>query len=374
MDPVDQIIVANSPASARHILILDAPALVAQALSRADRVSVWCDDIRDAEQVPPELLIDQLAAPTLAGVDLVWLRLPQALGALDEYAGLVAAYASDHVRLIGAAREKHLNRTMNVTLARHFGAVAASLGQRKSRALMASGRQKVDSESSAGATEAADRTDPLTRPNTQGSPGRDSPADTAWPRHRTVLLGGHQIELHWHGATFAAGRVDAGTQLLIDHLGHVADAASYLDFGSGSGILATLLALDHPDASVDAVDASRAAVGATQRTAATTQVRTHWGCNLAGWPADSFDVIVCNPPFHRGTAKDSDPTFRIFEEAARTLVVGGEFWCVYNSHLPWRRHLDRLIGPTRLIAQNRHYSLSCSERRAAHQSTGVWQG
>ncbi|MGI5950503.1 MAG: class I SAM-dependent methyltransferase [Brooklawnia sp.] len=330
MDPVDRIIVANSPATASHLLIIDAPALVAPALERVERISVWCDDIRDARQIPPELLVDRLEPHTLAGVDVVWLRLPQALGALDEYAGLIARHASADVQLVAAAREKHLNRSMNTTLARYFDDVAASLGQQKSRALLA--RQPV----------------------------RPPAMEDDWPRHKSVTVGGHEIKMHWHGATFAAGRIDAGTQLLIDHLDRVADADHYLDFGSGSGLLATLLALAHPDASVDAVDTSRAAASATSHTATGTQVRAHWAADLADWPAGSLDVIVCNPPFHRGTAKDSGPAFTIFREASVALAEGGEFWCVYNSHLPWRAHLARVIGPTTLVAQNRHYTLTRS--------------
>lgn len=333
MDPVDRIITANSPQQAQHILVLDAPLLVPEAAERAERVSVWCDDIRDADRVPAELQIGRLDAETLADVDLVWLRLPQALGALDEYAELVARFAADDVTLVAAARIKHLNRTMNTTLARHFGQVSASLGQQKSRALISS--------------------DPV-RPNSGAAPG--------WPKHRPVTVGGHQFELHWHGATFAAGRIDAGTQLLIDHLDQVAAADRYLDLGCGSGVLATLLALDHQQATVDAVDASQAAVQAAALTGAPTQVRAHWASDLAAWPSASLDVIVCNPPFHRGTAKDSDPAFRMFEEAARTLVPGGEFWCVYNSHLPWRGWLHRTIGPTTQVAQNRRYTLTRSRK------------
>ncbi len=176
---------------------------------------------------------------------------------------------------------------------------------------------------------------------------------------------GRQLELWWHGATFAAGRVDAGTRLLIDHLDQVADADRYLDLGCGSGLLATLLALDHPDAPVHATDASWAAVDASRRTAAGTGVQVQWASDLSGFPDGVLDVIVCNPPFHRGTAKDSDPALAMFTEAARTLGPGGEFWCVFNSHLPWKPTLTRLFGPTRLIAQNRHYTLTRSVRRPA---------
>ncbi|MGB3955522.1 MAG: methyltransferase [Brooklawnia sp.] len=330
MDPIAAIILANSPPRAEHLLVIDVPELVPAAVGRADRVSVWCDDIRHARQVPSPLLLHRLDAAALSGVDLVWLRLPKALGALDEYAELVAGHACAAVRLVAGGREKHLNRTMNRVLGSHFGAVAASLGQRKSRALLAS--------------------DPI-------------PAPITWPRRRELVVAGQLVDLHWHGATFAAGRIDAGTQLLIDHLESVADADRYLDLGSGSGVLATLLARRHPQAQVHAVDASWAAVDASRLTSAGTGVEVHWACDLAGFGNGSLDVVVCNPPFHRGPAKDSTPTLQLFAEAGRALSDGGEFWCVFNSHLPWRTRLSQLVGPTRQVAQNRHYTLTRSLRR-----------
>ena len=261
MDPIAAIILANSPPRAEHLLVIDVPELVPAAVERADRVSVWCDDIRHARQLPSPLLLHRLDAAALSGVDLVWLRLPKALGALDEYAELVAGHACAAVRLVAGGREKHLNRTMNRVLGSHFGAVAASLGQRKSRALLAS--------------------DPI-------------PAPITWPRRRELVVAGQLVDLHWHGATFAAGRIDAGTQLLIDYLESVADADRYLDLGSGSGVLATLLARRHPQAQVHAVDASWAAVDASRLTSAGTGVEVHWACDLAGFGNGSLDVVVCN--------------------------------------------------------------------------------
>lgn len=330
MDPVDRIIVANSPAAARHLLIVDAPGLVDEALLRADRVSAWCDDIRDAALVRDDVLIDRLDATTLDGVDLVWMRLPRALGALDEYSELIASHAADDVQVIAGGREKHLNRSMNSTLTGHFTSVSASLGQQKSRALRASGPRH---------------------------------GDPVWPRHKTITVGGEQLEMWWHGATFAAGRVDDGTRLLIDHLDRVADADRYLDLGCGSGLLATLIARAHPDSDVDATNTSWAAVDSTRRTAAGTGVRTHWAADLGDFADQDLDVIVCNPPFHRGAAKDSAPTIALFEQAARALADGGEFWCVFNSHLPWKAHLSRLIGATTLVAQNPGFTLTRSLRR-----------
>ena len=80
-------------------------------------------------------------------------------------------------------------------------------------------------------------------------------------------------------------------------------------------------------------------------------------------PDASLNLIVCNPPFHRGTAKDCDPAVEMFTEAARGLNDGGEFWCVYNSHLPYKARLNELVGQTKVIDQNPKYTLTRSEAR-----------
>lgn len=342
MNPVDRIIVSNSPERAQAILVLDAPELVPEAAERAEQVVVFCDDVRDAARARQHAdenvrMVDDLGeldATLLGEVDLAWLRLPKALGALDQYAQLISAYASPEVLLLAGGRDRHMNRSMNEVLANHFGSVSATLGQQKSRALRAQTpfRSQID-----------------------------------WPRnkrHVEVNVAGRKkpMTLWANGATFATNKVDNGTRLMLGRFGQIADADTYLDLGCGNGILATTLAKEHPDSRVFAIDASWAAVDATERTASTakTRVEVSWAADLSGFEDGAIDVIVTNPPFHRGTAKDSEPTLRLFKQAARVLGEGGEFWCVFNSHLPWKAALTRFIGPTVVMEQNTGYTLTRS--------------
>ncbi|MDO5672648.1 MAG: methyltransferase [Actinomycetaceae bacterium] len=342
---MEQVVLANSPERAEHILILDLPGLFEAAKASAKQVSIWCDDVRDRAHVPADHLLKSLDAASLAGIDLVWMRLPRALGALDEYSELLSHVISEGGAVVAAGRNKDLNRSMNKTLERHFGQVSASLGLGKARALLAC------------------------------APLRSS---ITWPRHKTVEAAGHEIDLWWHGATFAAGRIDAGTKLMIDHLDQVPTSQdTYLDLGCGSGILTALLARVNPQSQVFGVDASWAAVDAARRTlsspAPAANADNHTNANtqalhaadLSAFTDNSLDVIVCNPPFHQGSAKESAPTIAMFNEAARALKPGGQFFCVYNSHLPWKARLSSIVGPTTLIAQNRSYTLVRATKEAA---------
>lgn len=328
MDPVDHLIVDESPEAATTLVVVDAPELVEAAQGVAANVRVWCDDARERDAVPAELRADTVSSDLFEGADLIWMRLPKSLGALDEYAELIADSASADAKLVAGGRVKYMTHNMNEVLAGHFGHVSASLGRQKSRVLRA----------------AIPMATPLT-----------------WPRRKTHA--DLKLTIVAHGATFAGTKVDPGTRLLLGHLRQV-QGVDVLDYGSGNGIIATLLAR-RAGARVRATDVSWAAAAATEKTAEANRVgvEAHWLANLNGWADESFDAIVTNPPFHRGTAKDSGDAEEIFETSARLLRPGGEFWCVYNSHLPWKAKLTQAIGPTKVVQQNTGYTVTRSESR-----------
>ncbi|GAB2484221.1 hypothetical protein GCM10027030_18100 [Luteococcus sediminum] len=347
-DPVDLLIADESTdvtegARARRLVLLDAPALVERARETADEVVLWCDDLRERQEVPEELLADSLQE-ALTGADLVWMRLPKGLGGLDEYAELIANHADRDVRVVAGSRVKHMTLSMNEVLLTHFGSVNASLGRQKSRVLHA--RLPYDSEPS-------------------------------WPRSKTHADLG--VELWAHGNTFAAAKVDPGTRMLVDNIGKVGKlvggspseaaveggALQVLDLGCGNGVLATLLARRFRTAHVMASDVAWSAVEATRLTAKANDVRVDvlWRDGLGEFADDSLDILVTNPPFHVGHAKESGPALEMFADAARVLRKGGELWCVYNSHLPWRARLNELVGQTTIIAQNPKYTLTRTEVR-----------
>ena len=130
-DAVDDLIWDEAPREAGAVAILDAPELVDDALTITDDVRVFCDDWRDAMAVPPDLLVDN--PEDLGGVDLALARLPKSLAALDQHAAVVQG--AQDVTYLGGARVRHMNHSMNEVLAKHFTAVAASLGRSKSRVL-----------------------------------------------------------------------------------------------------------------------------------------------------------------------------------------------------------------------------------------------
>jgi 16S rRNA (guanine1207-N2)-methyltransferase len=171
-----------------------------------------------------------------------------------------------------------------------------------------------------------------------------------------------------HGSVFGGTKIDLGTRTLLAALDAVpVSAGTALDLGSGTGILAAVLARRFPELRVLAVDQSAAAVASTAATAQAnglaeriTPVRDDAASSL---PAGSVDLVVCNPPFHVGAAVVTTAADRLFAAAARVLRPGGELWTVYNSALRYKPELARLVGPTRLVSQTAKFTVTASTRR-----------
>jgi 16S rRNA (guanine1207-N2)-methyltransferase len=262
---------------------------------------------------------------------LVLVRAPKGLDALREVAEAVAAVAAPEVTVLVGGRVKHMTHAMNDVLRASFGDVSATLGRQKARVLVARGP----------------RPGPPSHPRCR----RDEELDL------TVCA---------HGAAFAGSRVDAGTRALLAALERAApDARAAVDLGCGTGVLAVALARARPGLAVLATDQSAAAVASARATAAANGVRLRVTRDdaAAAEPAGSADLVVCNPPFHVGVAVVTAAAEHLFAAAGRLLRPGGELWCVWNSSLPHRPALRRLVGPTTTVHGDRRFVVTRSQRR-----------
>ncbi len=290
-----------------------------------------------------------LGPDVLAGARTVLLQLPKSLGELTEVAELVGRYAAEDVTLLAGGRVKHMTRTMNDVLAASFSHVRATLARGKSRALVATGPRP------------GRRDAPLTYPLTARLTDRELLAAAG------LAEGG--LDVVAHGAVFAGASLDHGTRFLLstaDRWPRADGVRDAVDLGSGTGLLAVVLARRYPDARVVATDRSAAAVASARATAAAagvadrvTATRDDAGSDL---PAASADVVLLNPPFHDRAAVRTDAAHRMFAAAGRVLRPGGELWCVFNTRLRHRPALERAVGPTEHVAQDPRFTVTRSVR------------
>jgi len=287
----------------------------------------------NARGITTELRSLPLGRELLLGATVVLLQVPRSLAELDEMAGEIARWADPSVVVFAGGRIKHLSLTMNGVLTKHFGRLDVSLARQKSRVLIAR--------------------EPLA-------------GDSEFPvREYNNELG---LWVCAHGAVFAGARLDLGTRLLVSVLdGARADAATAIDLGSGTGILAASLARSRPALSVIATDQSAAAVASSLATMQANDLAARVSVvrddGLRSQPDASADLIVLNPPFHVGATVHTGLADRMFRDAARVLRPGGELWTVYNSHLAYRPTLESVIGSTREVVRNTKFTVTSSRRR-----------
>ncbi|RUU02287.1 class I SAM-dependent methyltransferase [Mesorhizobium sp. USDA-HM6] len=139
---------------------------------------------------------------------------------------------------------------------------------------------------------------------------------------------------------FSFDRIDAGSKLLAAHLpgdlsGNVAD------FCAGWGYLAAEVAersrglsgLDLYEADFEALEAARINVRCA------VEPRFFWTDLLTETVERRYDVIVVNPPFHRGRSAEPEIGAGIIRAASKALKPGGRLFMVANRQLPYEQVL-----------------------------------
>jgi 16S rRNA (guanine1207-N2)-methyltransferase len=281
-----------------------------------------------------------LGPELFTGARVVLLQLPRSLAALDELAGSIARFASPAVQVFAGGRIKHMTTAMNEVLGRHFADLHVTHARQKSRVLVASQPMAAAPD--------------------------DTETDAGWPRRQ--FHGDIGLWVCAHGAAFAGTSVDIGTRYLLEFLDRMKpNAASAVDLGSGTGVLAAALATRRPGIRVIASDQSAAAVASARATQEANGVADRVSVvrddALSGQPDASTGLILLNPPFHIGSSVHAGIALKLFDDAARVLEPGGELWTVWNTHLGYRPALARIVGPTHQVGRNSKFTVTVSTRR-----------
>ncbi|HIW99285.1 MAG TPA: methyltransferase [Candidatus Nesterenkonia stercoripullorum] len=278
-------------------------------------------------------------AALLAGARTVLLPLPRSLDTLRGWAWLIAENAHDDVVLLAGGRDKHMTHAMNDVLAEHFAHVIPGRGRSKARVLTARGPQ---------------RGRPRPYPRT-------AIHDIAQTKPFTLVS---------QGAVYGGSKVDPGTRFLLQALHApeehtiVGRSSRVVDLGCGNGTVSVVLGLEHPRQRFLAADHSASAIASAGQSAEanglTSRVELLREDGLRGLPDGSEELIVLNPPFHQGNAVDAGVAHRLIAEAGRVLAPGGHLYCVWNSHLQYRRVLERQVGPTVQLDRNPKFTVTRS--------------
>lgn len=132
---------------------------------------------------------------------------------------------------------------------------------------------------------------------------------------------------------------------------------SLLDLGCGYGYL-TLMTRHLPLARRVATDNCSAALLALRANAEHYVMAVDVVASDAGNTVqDAVDLIVCNPPFHRGFTIAGDLTETFLQQAARLLTPSGVAIFVVNAFIPLEQTAAHIFSVTERLAHNRSYKV-----------------
>lgn len=253
--------------------------------------------------------------------DWVLIRVPKTLALLEEQLIRLHGQLAPGARVVAAGMVKHLPRAAGDLLEKYIGPVQASLAEKKARLLFATPEPK---------------------------PATPSPYPS---RYR---LEQPRIELLNHANVFCREGLDIGTRAFLPHLPKALGERRVADLGCGNGVLGIAYALANPEAQLTLVDESYMAVQSAaenwRAALGERSVQVRAGDGLAEQPADSLDLVLCNPPFHQQQVVGDFLAWRMFTQAANALVRGGELWIVGNRHLGYHAKLKRLFRGVEQVA------------------------
>lgn len=169
------------------------------------------------------------------------------------------------------------------------------------------------------------------------NPASSSPFDLECYKKTWPLAGSSPaITITSLPGTFAHGKLDQGTGLLLACVEELQAAGAILDFACGNGVIGLYLlglqaasTLTFLDVSALALESARCSLKANGMQA--TVLASDGLSHLEG----RFDWIITNPPFHRGIRNDLDIARNFFANAGNFLTETGKIVLVCNHHLPY---------------------------------------
>lgn len=174
-------------------------------------------------------------------------------------------------------------------------------------------------------------------------------AEPAWESFKTEIWG-HPLNFHHLPGVFSSGHLDPASRLLLhtfheNHQTGDVKGRTVLDLGGGYGGLSLPFAAEGASVTVAEDDwVSVLSAQASFRANGLEGRVFHSDVEEALPPADRFDIIISNPPFHLGGEVILDVAQAFVQAARSRLCPGGRFYLVANSFLKYEPLLEAAFG------------------------------
>lgn len=185
--------------------------------------------------------------------------------------------------------------------------------------------------------------------------------------YRTLRSINTEPPLYSKPGVYGWRKVDAGSALLAEQLGTLARAhpqsiGSVLDLGCGYGYLSVMAKQSFPAAGIFATDNNVTALLACEKNFALHAIAGEVFADDCGAAlTQKFDLVVCNPPFHKGFDIHGDLTLQFLQSAKARLQRGGLAVFVVNQFIGLEQRAESLFARCQIVAERdgfRVYRLS----------------
>jgi len=274
------------------------------------------------------LLIQDSLQALPKNVKVVLIKVPKTLALLEFQLQQLSAVISKETIVVAAGKVDTIHKSTLALFEKYIGSTKTSLAKKKSR-LIFSLVDQINVETKEVAI--------------------------TWPVERQGWT------IHNHANVFSRNHLDIGGRYLMDNLPE-GDFIKVVDLGCGNGVVGMAAADAYPDAQITFIDESYMAVDSARINMLknfdeTRSDNTRFVVNngLVGFKERSYDLILCNPPFHQQHTITDHIAWAMFNDAHHCLAVNGELVIVGNRHLDYQDKLTRIFGQCELIAENKKF-------------------
>lgn len=331
--PNQRVLILNDAWGALCTALADrAPQMLSDSLlaHRATRDNL----VRNGLDSDDVRLLTPLEMPTRP-IDLLLFKVPKSLALLEDELHHLRPFLHGCTAIVGAGMARDIHTSTLALCQRLIGPTHTSLAKKKARLIFCAFDPTLD------------------------------PGPSPYPTH--YALEGTDWTLENAANTFSRQRLDNGTRLLLEHIPSAPHHGHIADLGCGNGVLGLVAAARNPNAHVLFVDESFTAVASAQanfqRAFGPRTARFIAGDGLAECDADSLDLVLCNPPFHRQKAIDETVPWRMFHQAHAALRRGGQLLVVGNSGLGHYARIKRLFGTCSTVDSNDSFTVLSAHKR-----------
>ncbi len=184
----------------------------------------------------------------------------------------------------------------------------------------------------------------------------------AWLEEYEIVSGDESLTAVSIPGVFSHGRLDEGTELLLENLGKI-PSGRLLDFGCGCGVLGSMVAKQNPEAMVEMVDINALSLYCAEKTLARNGLKGKvYPSNGLQDVTGRFNGVFTNPPFHSGVKTNYTVTETFIRKLPDHMTKWAPLRMVANNFLKYSELIEKALGSCDIVTENSKFRIYKSYR------------